>query len=132
MSLLPAALVIAIVKKAKGWAVVPNYSQSWRFLVTPPLCAVTSSWTDITQIERLCQKVYFPSEEFPWGSMALMHGVLCRVIEEFAQHKDPTLTDYNLHDCVDLCETNFQQCLESHESFFIPTLENIQALFLAV
>ncbi|KAJ4148689.1 hypothetical protein NW765_017556 [Fusarium oxysporum] len=99
--------------------------------VTPPLCGVMSSWTDYGQLERLCQKIYFPVEEVRSGSMALMHGMLFSVIREFSRHNDPVFAGYNLDDCANQCERNFDQCLERYESLIIPTLENIQALSMA-
>ncbi|KAF5229158.1 hypothetical protein FANTH_14296 [Fusarium anthophilum] len=99
--------------------------------ITTPLCGVTSSWTDHGQLERLCQKIYFPVGEVPSGSMALMHGMLFNVIREFSQHNDPVFAAYNLEDCADQCERNFDQYLERYEGLVIPTLENIQTLSMA-
>jgi hypothetical protein len=100
--------------------------------VTPLLSAVSSSWTDYTRFEHLCQKVYFPVEELSVGSMALMHGVLFHIFQDLSQHDDPMFSEYDLEDCAKVCKANFQECLRSYESFLVPTLENIQALYLAV
>ncbi|KAF5585267.1 C6 transcription factor [Fusarium subglutinans] len=99
--------------------------------ITTPLCGVTSSWTDHGQLERLCQKIYFPVREVPSESMALMHGMLFNVIQEFSQHNNPVFAAYNLNDCADQCKRNFDQYLERYEGLVIPTLENIQTVSMA-
>ncbi|KAF5267249.1 hypothetical protein FOXYS1_1882 [Fusarium oxysporum] len=95
---------------------------------TPPLCAVTSSWTDYGQLERLCQKIYFPLEEVPMGAMALMHGMLCSVVREFSQHDDPAFAGYNLEDCADQSQIMCQTLGYHRESaYHNDTLETSQA-----
>ncbi|XHG01002.1 hypothetical protein AWENTII_004408 [Aspergillus wentii] len=111
----PVGFVVAVVKKIK---------------VQPPFSLVSHSWRDYLQIESLCQKIYFPSEPIPAGSLTLLHGLLYIVIRDYMHEKDSDLPDCESY--AALCERRFTAGLKSYEMTVNPTLEKIQALFLGV
>ena len=83
-------------------------------------------------IEKLCQRIYFPSEPVPAGSITLMHGLLYFIIRDYLHDDDDALALFDCASYVDLCEQNFRLGLQSHEIIVNPTLEKAQALLIAV
>ncbi|KAL1615714.1 hypothetical protein SLS54_008844 [Diplodia seriata] len=117
LTLPPVELVVAIVRRIK---------------VHPPFSLVGYCWRDLQQLEKLCQKIYFPSDSVAPGSLTLMHGILFFTLRDYITENDNALSNWDLHTYAELCEHNFYQCLERYESLVVPTLENIQSLMLAV
>ncbi|OJD36814.1 c6 transcription factor [Diplodia corticola] len=116
LTLPPVELVVAIVRRIK---------------VHPPFSLVGYCWRDLQQLEKLCQKVYFPSDSVTPGSLTLMHGLLFFTLRDYITENDTALSNWDLPVFAELCEHNFYQCLERYESLVVPTLENIQSLLLA-
>ncbi|KAK7707429.1 hypothetical protein SLS57_009299 [Botryosphaeria dothidea] len=116
LNLPPVDLVVAIVRRVK---------------VHPPFSLVGYCWRNLQQLESLCQKMYFPSDSVPPGSLTLMHGLLFFTLRDYITEGDDALSNWDLAQYADLCEQNFFKCLETYDSLAIPTLENIQSLILA-
>ncbi|EKG15372.1 Transcription factor fungi [Macrophomina phaseolina MS6] len=116
LSLPPVDLVVAVVRRVK---------------VHPPFSLVGYCWRNLQQLEGLCQRVYFPSDSVPPGSLTLMHGLLFFSLRDYINEGDDVLSNWDLQQYSALCEQNFHKCLETYESLSIPTLENIQSLLLA-
>ncbi|KAK2800055.1 hypothetical protein FQN51_006294 [Onygenales sp. PD_10] len=117
LNLPPVAFVVALIKKIKD---------------QPPFYLVNNSWRDYLQIERLCQKVYFPSDPIPAGSITLMHGLLYYIIRDYHHLGDATLADSDCTLYADLCEKSFRLGLKSYDMIVNPTLEKVQALLIGV
>ncbi|KAH0350592.1 putative C6 transcription factor, partial [Aureobasidium melanogenum] len=111
----PAPLVIALIKIAKA---------------RPSVSLVAFSYKGVAQLEALCQKVYFPLEPPPAGSMTFFYGFLYFVIRDYWSQQDPALREYDAQAIIDLCETRFCAGLESFETLTVPVLPNIQALLI--
>ncbi|KAL2823301.1 fungal-specific transcription factor domain-containing protein [Aspergillus cavernicola] len=115
--LLPADIVVAVVKKVKA---------------RPPFFLVSQSWKDTRQLETLCQSIYFPLEPIPVGSTTLLHGLLYFVIRDYMHEGDPDLARFDLAWSETFCERNFSAGLNSYQMMVDPTLEKVQALLIGV
>jgi hypothetical protein len=93
---------------------------------------VAFSYKGVAQLEALCQKVYFPLEPPPAGSMTFFYGFLYFVVRDYWSQQDPALREYDAQAIIDLCETRFCAGLESFETLTVPVLPNIQALLIGV
>ncbi|KAI4726306.1 hypothetical protein E4T49_05947 [Aureobasidium sp. EXF-10728] len=111
----PAPLVISLIKVAKA---------------RPSVSLVAFSYRGVSQLEALCQKVYFPLEPLPAGSMTFFYGFLYFVIRDYWSQQDPALREYDAQAIVDLCETRFCAGLEKFETLTVPVIPNIQALLV--
>ncbi|KAL2359088.1 hypothetical protein RJZ56_008078 [Blastomyces dermatitidis] len=117
LNLPPVAFVISLIRRVKE---------------QPPFFLVNNSWRDYLQIEKLCQKVYFPSEPITAGSITLMHGLLYFIIRDYMHGGDSSLSQSDCTLYADICEKSFVQGLKSYEMFVGPTLEKVQALLIGV
>ncbi|KAL2861209.1 transcription factor domain-containing protein [Aspergillus lucknowensis] len=115
--LLPADLVVAVVKKVKS---------------QPPFFLVSQSWKDTRQLESLCQSIYFPLDPIPAGSMTLLHGLLYFVIRDYMHEGDPDLARFDLPSSKSFCERSFSVGLSSPQMMVDPTLEKVQALLIGI
>ncbi|KAI4849735.1 hypothetical protein E4T44_03164 [Aureobasidium sp. EXF-8845] len=111
----PAPLVIALIKTAKA---------------RPSISLVAFSFKGVEVLETLCQKVYFPLEPPPVGSMTFFYGFLYFVIRDYWSQQDPALREYDAQAVIDLCEARFCAGLEKFETLTVPVMPNIQALLL--
>ncbi|KAI4850065.1 hypothetical protein E4T44_02967 [Aureobasidium sp. EXF-8845] len=111
----PAPLVIALIKTAKA---------------RPSISLVAFSFRGVEVLETLCQKVYFPLEPPPAGSMTFFYGFLYFVIRDYWSQQDPALREYDAQAVIDLCESRFCAGLEKFETLTVPVMPNIQALLL--
>lgn len=98
----------------------------------PPFFLVNNSWRDYLQIERLCQKIYFPSEPITAGSITLMHGLLYFIIRDYIHIGDTSLTHSDCALYADMCEKSFVSGLKTYDMLVSPTLEKVQALLIGV
>ncbi|KAL3469756.1 fungal-specific transcription factor domain-containing protein [Aspergillus californicus] len=115
--LLPADVVVAVVKKVKA---------------RPPFFLVSQSWKDTRQLEKLCQSIYFPFEPIAAGSTTLLHGLLYFVIRDYMHEGDPDLARFDLESSKSFCERSFFAGLNSSQMMVDPTLEKVQALLIGV
>ncbi|OAX81844.1 hypothetical protein ACJ72_03809 [Emergomyces africanus] len=117
LNLPPVAFVVSLVKRIKA---------------QPPFFLVNNSWRDYLQVERLCQKIYFPSEPITAGSITLMHGLLYFIIRDYIHIRDTSLSHSDCTLYADMCEKRFLLGLKSYDMFVSPTLEKVQALLIGV
>ncbi|PGH36814.1 hypothetical protein GX50_00271 [[Emmonsia] crescens] len=117
LNLPPVAFVISLIKRIKA---------------QPPFFLVNNSWRDYLQIERLCQKIYFPSEPITAGSITLMHGLLYFIIRDYIHIGDTSLTHSDCALYADMCEKSFVSGLKTYDMLVSPTLEKVQALLIGV
>ncbi|KAI9375133.1 fungal-specific transcription factor domain-containing protein [Aspergillus egyptiacus] len=115
--LLPADVVVAVVKKVKA---------------RPPFFLVSQSWKDSRQLETLCQSIYFPLDPIPAGSTTLLHGLLYFVIRDYMHEGDPDLARFDLASSKAFCERNFLAGLNNYQMVMDPTLQKVQALLIGV
>lgn len=119
MELLPASFVISCLKNFRNRASALLLAFALR---------------DHTSIDRICQKVYFPTEPVTLGTLTVMHGLLYYLLKEItADDLFPELAkSYDVTAYLNLCEKNFHIGIESYEVLVNPTLDNAKALTLAV
>ncbi|KAL3442450.1 fungal-specific transcription factor domain-containing protein [Aspergillus insuetus] len=115
--LLPADLVVAVVRKVKAH---------------PPFFLVSQSWKNTRQLESLCQSIYFPLEPVSTGSLTLLHGLLYFVIRDYMHEGDPDLARFDLPSSKAFCERSFSAGLNSYQMMVDPSLEKVQALLIGV
>lgn len=113
----PVGVVLEIVKKSK---------------LIPPFIIVGLSWPDARVLEKLCQKVYFPMDPLPVGTVTLMYGFLYFVTREYYSNGTMTLGGWRLDELMEQCEREFGRGLGRYETMSVPTLENLQCLMLGV
>ncbi|PGH00571.1 hypothetical protein AJ79_08174 [Helicocarpus griseus UAMH5409] len=117
LNLPPVVFVVSLIKRIK---------------VKPPFFLVNNSWRDHLQIEKLCQKVYFPSDPIAAGSVTLMHGLLYFIIRDYLHSGDTSLAHSDCTLYADMCERSFVSSLKTYDMFVSPTLQKVQALLIGV
>ncbi|KAL4878830.1 hypothetical protein BJY04DRAFT_194691 [Aspergillus karnatakaensis] len=117
MNLVPAALVADIVRS---------------FKVRTPFFLMSYPINDVSMVEDLFRKVYFPTEPISIGHVTAVHGILLSLFKEFIGLKDPIAEKYDLSQYMSICQQNLALCFESYEILVVPSLENILSLILAV
>ncbi|KAL4787931.1 hypothetical protein BJX76DRAFT_249584 [Aspergillus varians] len=117
MTLLPSALVADIVRSFKA---------------SIPYCLISHPLNDLSLVEDLFRKVYFPTEPLSVGHVTAMHGILLSLLKEFIGLKHPLTEKYDLSSHLANCERNFNTGLETYEILVVPSFENILSLTLAV
>lgn len=83
--------------------------------------------------EKLCQKVYFPTEAVSLGTVTTMHGLLLYLLRELMHDSTSSLPkEPEFEENYKLCESNFVQGLETFEVATTPSSDNVKALLLGV
>lgn len=91
------------------------------------------AFRDHGQLERLCQKAYFPVEPLSLASLTLMNGMLMYMIKELMFEGDHEVCKgYDLKAYHDQAERNFHRGIETYELLAQPSLEGAKAIMLAV
>ncbi|CAI7638861.1 unnamed protein product [Penicillium bialowiezense] len=114
---LPADLVIAMLR---------------RFHEEKPLFLCSYPMNDLRLLERLCQKVYFPTRDVSAGDVAAMHGVLYWLIREYISRDDAFCKRFDLKTHFKNCKTRFEADIRNHNVIAVPSFENIIALVMGV
>ncbi|KAF2136053.1 uncharacterized protein K452DRAFT_148698 [Aplosporella prunicola CBS 121167] len=109
----PVDFVVAVVKRIKA---------------SPSFVIVCYSFTDPLLLEKLCRKIYFPSEPLPSGSVALLQALVFYIVSDLISAHDPLTEQFDCAAYAELCERNFSSALSTYETLAIPTLENVQVL----
>ncbi|KAH8424477.1 Zn(II)2Cys6 transcription factor [Aspergillus melleus] len=115
MTLLPVELILTVLRKVK---------------VQPPVFLSSYLLNDADWVERICQKIYFPTEAVSLGELSSMHGVLYIFLREFILLRDPLCDAFDLKKHAETCRKNFNLGIESYELLVVPRFENIFALAL--
>ncbi|KAJ1707538.1 fungal-specific transcription factor domain-containing protein [Aspergillus flavus] len=113
--LLPLDLIIAILQEIK---------------INRPIFLCSYTINDHTLVERLCQRVYFPTEPISTGHLAGMHGILLSLLKEFTILGSPLCQKFDLKAHMSTCEQNFNTLVESYDVLAIPSFESIFALIM--
>lgn len=90
---------------------------------------------DHREIERICQRVYFPTEPVPLAVLTLMNGMLLYMIQELIfEQKYGACEEFvpQLKDFCNLTERNFRLGIETFDLLAFPSLESAKALLIAV
>ncbi|KAJ5115389.1 hypothetical protein NUU61_001148 [Penicillium alfredii] len=114
---LPAELVLAILRSIQV--------QKPMFLWSHPI-------NDTSLVERICQKVYFPTRTISPGDIAAMHGVLYFLIREYILKKDPLCDQFDLETHLLSCKQSFYVDIEKYDVWAVPSFENIIALIIGI
>ncbi|KAL2862729.1 Zn(II)2Cys6 transcription factor [Aspergillus lucknowensis] len=117
MTLVPSGLVADIVRSFK--------ERTPLFLVSNPI-------NDLSLVEDLFRKVYFPTEPVSIGHFTAAHGILLSLFKEFIGMKDPLTEKYDFSAHLPTCEKNFNAGIETYEILAVPSFENILSVLLAV
>lgn len=88
--------------------------------------------TDVSMIEKLCQRVYFPTDPVSLSHVTAMFGILYLLLREFIATSDPLGKEHDLKAHMAVCERNFNAGLESYDVLAVPSFESILALTLGV
>ncbi|KAL4944173.1 hypothetical protein BDV06DRAFT_233777 [Aspergillus oleicola] len=102
------------------------------FKVRTPFFLMSYPMNDLTMVEDLFRKVYFPTEPVSVGHVTAMHGILLSLLKEFIGLKDPLAEKYDLSAHLPLCEKNFSIGMQTYEILVVPSFENILTVLLAV
>ncbi|KAI1368129.1 hypothetical protein F5Y08DRAFT_326165 [Xylaria arbuscula] len=114
---IPVDLVISVIRKIKehGSVFLHGYVVS-----------------DITFIENICRRVYFPTDPVSTGLTTAMYGLLHFLLKEISILGEPLGTEYDLKTYVTHCKRNFNAGIETYNILVIPSFENILSLTLGV
>lgn len=83
-------------------------------------------------MERLCQKVYFPTRNISTGDVAAMHGVLYWLMKEYLSRNDDFSKKLDLATHFQNCKASFEAGIKSHNVITVPSFENVIALTMGV
>jgi hypothetical protein len=87
---------------------------------------------DITEVEKLCQRVHFPVEPVTLGQITSLNGIFYILVKEFKMLQVNLGEKYNLDELLSKCQRNFNLGIETYEILVQPTYDNVLALPLAV
>ncbi|KAE8377112.1 hypothetical protein BDV26DRAFT_264430 [Aspergillus bertholletiae] len=113
--LLPIDLIIAVLQEIK---------------LRRPIFLCSYAVNDRALVERLCQRVYFPTESISTGHLAAMHGIILTLLKEFTILRNPLCQKFDLKAHTSICEENFNTLVESYDVLAIPSFESIFALIM--
>ncbi|KAL4923484.1 Zn(II)2Cys6 transcription factor [Aspergillus undulatus] len=102
------------------------------FKVRTPFFLMSYPMNDLSMVEDLFRKVYFPTEPLTIGHVTAMHGILLSLLKEFIGLKDPLAEKYDLSTYLPACEKNFNLGMETYEILVVPSFENVLSVLLAV
>ncbi|KAE8402964.1 hypothetical protein BDV37DRAFT_272511 [Aspergillus pseudonomiae] len=114
-NLLPIDLIIAILKEIK---------------TNRPIFLCSYVINDPALVERLCQRVYFPTEPISTADLASMHGILLTLLKEFTILGNSLCQRFDLKAHMSTCEQNFNTLVESYDVLAVPSFESIFALIM--
>lgn len=91
------------------------------------------AFRDHKQLEKLCQRVYFPTEPVSLAGLTLMHGMLFYMIKELLfEGSHGAVKDYDLKGFAEQAERNFHLGLQTYEVLTHPSLESAKVLMLGM
>ncbi|KAJ4252800.1 hypothetical protein NW762_010706 [Fusarium torreyae] len=114
---LPDLFVIAVIRRIKAHSAV---SLSGYFI------------NDVTEVEKLCQRVHFPVEPVTLGQITSLNGIFYMLVKEFKMLQVNLGEEYDLDELLLKCQRNFNLGIETYEIMVQPTYDNVLALTLAV
>lgn len=89
---------------------------------------------DHTRVTELCQKIYFPAEEYTIATFITVHISLLNLFRDLtpADARELSLAPAELADMVATSRKNAEAALRNVRLYMEPTYDNIEALLLAV
>ncbi|KAF4979220.1 hypothetical protein FZEAL_4529 [Fusarium zealandicum] len=87
---------------------------------------------DVSLIENLCQRIYFPTEPVSLGHVTSVNGILYMMFWEFKITKQSIGQGHELQELLAKSERNFNLGIETYDVVAVPTFENIICLTLGV
>ncbi|GAW16092.1 hypothetical protein ANO14919_055150 [Xylariales sp. No.14919] len=88
--------------------------------------------SDITLIENICRRVYFPTDPVPTGLVTSMYGLLYFLLRESLMLGERLGNEYDLKTYVAQCKHNFNIGIETYNVLAVPSFENILSLTLGI
>lgn len=118
IELLPAHFVLSLLQDLK---------------TRPSALFLAYAFRDHKQLEKYCQKVYFPTEPVSIAVLTLVNGMLLYNIRDlhYTGNHGPC-ENYDLEPLRAQADRNFQLGVETYEMFAHPSLESAKVLMLAV
>ncbi|KAM5358346.1 hypothetical protein ACJZ2D_015362 [Fusarium nematophilum] len=114
---LPASFVIAAVQRVKA---------------TPAIFLSGYALNDVSLVENLCQRVYFPTEPVSLGHITSVNGILAFLSREFTILQQPLGKEFDMEKLTTKCERNFNLGIETYDVLAVPSFENVLSLALGV
>jgi len=89
---------------------------------------------DVAYITNLCQKLYFPAEEYTIATFITAHVSLFYLFRDMtgADAKAQNFTLVEIEDIVTTCSKNAETAMRNVRLFMEANYENIEAVLLAV
>lgn len=87
---------------------------------------------DVTFVEHLCQRVYFPTEPVSIGHVTSVNGILHLLLREYHMTQQPLDKAWDTRRFLEQAGRNFELGVESFKLLTIPSFENVLALTIAV
>lgn len=88
--------------------------------------------SDISLIENICRRVYFPTDPVSTGLVTSMYGLLYFLLRESLMLGEQLGNDYDLKKYVARCKHNFNVGIETYDVLAVPSFDNILSLTLGV
>ncbi|KAK4494571.1 hypothetical protein PRZ48_013927 [Zasmidium cellare] len=102
------------------------------FKAEPSLSLLAYGFGTISDVEKLCQAAYFPTEPVTLGQLATMHGIMVFLLREWGLRPGMPFPDhFDYAAIMSLCQKNFETAIKTYEVFANPTLDNTKALRIA-
>lgn len=98
----------------------------------PTFFTILCTLVGIKDFSDLCSAVYFPTEDYPDATFAVVNAMLYNLfVEQHSLAKEEAVRDeYSRY--VIICKTNLETTLANFPLFLSPRIENVQALLLGV
>ncbi|KAI2472279.1 hypothetical protein F4781DRAFT_9715 [Annulohypoxylon bovei var. microspora] len=112
---LPVNLVVSVLQKIKAHGAIFLHG----YIIS-----------DISLIDDLCRRVFFPTDPVSIGLVTGVHGLLCMLLRESLTLDDPLGKEYDLKTYITQCEHNFNVGIETYDILAIPSFENVFSLTL--
>ena len=89
---------------------------------------------DVAYITSLCQKLYFPAEEYTIATFITVHVSLFYLFRDMSQTdaRAQRLASSEIEEIVATCKKNAETAMRNVRLFMEANYENIEAVFLAV
>ncbi|KAL7892790.1 hypothetical protein HDV63DRAFT_398114 [Trichoderma sp. SZMC 28014] len=96
----------------------------------PTFFTILCTLVGIKDFSDLCSAVYFPTEDYPDATFAVVNAMLYNLfVEQHSLAKEEAVRDeYSRY--VIICKTNLETTLANFPLFLSPRIENVQALLL--
>lgn len=101
------------------------------FTTRQPILTLYHPVDDISQVEELCKRIYFPFETLAAGEITLFNGFMMVLLRDMIAQPQEGLTNEEAGKYYALCCANFEEGVRSYEVMLTPSYEHILALSIA-